>query len=111
MFEVRTCPSCDDLLAPGLTRCAACSRPDPERADPWNSGTPAAVQAVSSPVDAPAPGSLLAAGPARHRRPRSRLPSLALMLVIALAAALLIDRSGLVVDLQPLLDLFDPLGN
>lgn len=103
MFEVRTCPICDDLLAPGLVRCAACAAPDPEAADPWRSGTAEAIAAPTALAVRPEPGSLLATGPTSgSRRKASRFPTIFAGVVVAATLVLLLLGVSPVVDVLDL---------
>ncbi len=62
MFDIKTCPSCDGVLAPGSETCGTCADPGPEAGDPWSLGTPEAVSEARSAPPPPPPGSQLAAG-------------------------------------------------
>ena len=63
MFDIKTCPMCEGVLAPGSDTCRSCADPGPEVADPWALGTPEAVSEARSAPPPPPAGSQLGAGP------------------------------------------------
>lgn len=68
MFDIKTCPTCEEILPPSAAACPACSQPGPEEADPWSLGTPESVAAATGAPPPPAPGSQLAG-------PKAKAPS------------------------------------
>lgn len=65
MFDIKTCPTCEGVLAPGSDACPSCSDPGPEVADPWSLGTPEAVSEARTTPPPPTPGSQLAGKPSK----------------------------------------------